>query len=130
MEPKKKRGRPKKTKKLDEEKKADIEETIIEKTLTEPITDIIKNTVTVSKKKDNTMKKIGTKREVFYDQAIQTSGGLTKKDLMEKKDKQGKTVRIVSIKKHKQGIKNLNDKLEKMFIGTAKKLNYKIEKII
>ena len=45
------------------------------------------------------MKKIGSKAKVWHATADHTSGGLRKSDLM--KNKGG---RIVSIKKHKQGV--------------------------
>ena len=45
------------------------------------------------------MSRIGTKAKVWHGTALKTSGGLFKSDLM--KNKNG---RIISIKKHKQGI--------------------------
>lgn len=45
------------------------------------------------------MKTIGSKAEVWHDNALHTSGGLTKDDLM--KNKRG---RIVSKKKHELGM--------------------------
>ena len=48
------------------------------------------------------MKTVGSKAEVFHQTAIRTSGGLKKKDLM--KTKHG---RIVSRRKHAQGLKSI-----------------------
>ena len=59
------------------------------------------------------MKTVGSKAEVFHENAIHTSGGLTKKDLMYKKG------RIISRKKHAAG---------KRAIKHLQKLGYKAKK--
>jgi hypothetical protein len=64
---------------------------------------------------------VGSKAQVYHGTAKHTSGGLTKKDLM--KTKAG---RIVSKKKHAQGLKSIK-KLRKMGY-VAKKGTFKLFK--
>lgn len=64
---------------------------------------------------EKSLKKIGHKNEVFKGQATRTSGGLQKEDLM--KNKHG---RIVSVKKHELGKKNI-DRLKSFQKGSESK---------